>query len=218
MSKRLGHRSKIDIMWAILDFIEREGVAGKTHVLYAANLNSRSLKKFIDELVGIGAINVKRVDGRSHYTLTTYGYKLLSLLTNVREILDNKSLIRAKIFTNKAMSEIVRSKLKFSEDSSIEYGKRVYGESDLEYTIDIMESDIGSYVVLSLSSNMNKEDVVNVLGKGLLVLIDTSLKCIFVISHSLDHVIPRFRNILDRANIDYNRYMFIVVDEQWYIN
>ena len=218
MSKRLGHRSKIDIMWAILDFIEREGVAGKTHVLYAANLNSRSLKKFINELVSIGAINVKRVDGRSHYTLTTYGYKLLSLLTNVREILNNKSLIRAKIFSDKAMSEIIRNKLKFSEDSSVEYGKRIYGESDLEYVIDIIGNDTHSYVVLSLSSNMNKEDIVNVLGKALLIFIDTNLKCIFVVSHSLDHIVPKFRNILDKANIDHNRYIFIVVDEQWYIN
>ncbi len=208
----------MDIMWTILDFINREGVAGKTHVLYAANLNSRSFKKFINELIGIGAIKVRRVDGRTHYTMTTYGYKLLYLLTNVREILNNKSLVRAKIFTNKAMSEVIRNKLKFSDDNSIDYGKCVYGESDLEYIIDIIESDTGSYAVLSLSSNMNKEDVVNVLGKGLLILIDTDLKCIFVISHNLDHIIPRFRNLFNKLNIDYNRYMFIVVDEQYYIN
>lgn len=218
MYKKLCHRSKIDIIWSILDFIEREGVAGKTHVLYAANLNSRSFKKFIDELIDIGAIGIKVANGRSHYTLTTYGYKLLSLLTNVREILSNKSLIRAKIFANKTVSEIIRGKLENNEDILIEYSKHVHGNSDLGYNVDIVECSTGSYAMFGLSINMNKEDVVNVLGKSLLILMDTSLKCIFIISRGLDYFIPIFRNVFDKVSIDHERYIFIVIDEQWFIN
>ncbi|GEM_PF-983374 len=216
MSRKVGHRSKIDIMWAILDFIEREGVAGKTHVLYAANLNSRSLERFIDKLLGIGAINVEVIDGRSRYFLTSYGYKLLSLLTSVREILENKSLISVSALTNKAMSEIIRNKLKLSDEVSLEYGRIVYGESNLEYIADVIVSNTDIYIILYLSSGMNREDIANVLGKALLILVDTDLKCIFVISHSLNHVVHRFKNVLDKANIDRSRYMFIVAEEQWH--
>ena len=51
---RQSHRSRMDIITSILEFIDQKGTALKTHILYSANLNSKSLDKFLNQLIDAG--------------------------------------------------------------------------------------------------------------------------------------------------------------------
>jgi len=71
VNTRSVHRSKIDLIEAILKYIHNEGYAKKTHILYASNLNTRSLEKFLKYLIEIKAVEVVEEEQRS-YTLTMH--------------------------------------------------------------------------------------------------------------------------------------------------
>lgn len=74
-----------EIVYRILSHIESKGKSLKTRILYASNLNSRSLERYIDFLQKNNMISEVRVDDRRFYVLTAKGRVFLYKLRKVRE-------------------------------------------------------------------------------------------------------------------------------------
>lgn len=74
-----------EIIYRILSHIENKGRSLKTRILYASNLNSRSLEKYLEFLQRNNLISEVCVDGRRFYVLTTKGRGFLYKLRKVRE-------------------------------------------------------------------------------------------------------------------------------------
>jgi len=94
------NRSKFDIMREMLQFISEEGSACKTHILYATNLNTHSLEKFLDKLIKINAIKIEHVDGKPYYQITLRGARLLKLFNKIQKMIKagehNKRILSKK--------------------------------------------------------------------------------------------------------------------------
>ncbi len=93
------HRSSTDIIVSILEFVDSRGAALKTHILYGANLNSKSLEKFLTKLISSGLIMKTEEDSKDKYFITARGRiflhhmgRALNMLRNNKEISVSKNL------------------------------------------------------------------------------------------------------------------------------
>jgi len=77
-------RSYVELMAAIL----RLGEAGKTQIMYAANMSYAQLQKYLDFLMERGFVaQVSSENSAARYTTTRKGYSLLELLEKVLAML-----------------------------------------------------------------------------------------------------------------------------------
>ncbi len=217
MANRYKHRSQIDIFFSILEFVRKEGTAGKTRILYASNLNSRSLEKFVGHLVKIGALHVIDSNGYSRYTLTPRGYKLLSLLSKLKEILESKYVSSQELLGNKRITKMIKDKLKPSSPIILKYNVVIFGRSELEYKVDIINSNNDSYIVLHIGAGSSKEEMVQTISKALLMLIDTDKKCLLLIDEKYHYFKHIFQNVMNMANVNDDRYKILVLESNKYV-
>lgn len=77
-----------DIVFRVLKFIERKNRALKTRILYASNLNTRSLERYLGFLGRHGLIEQVSINGRMFYVLTSKGRGFLYKLETLRKSLD----------------------------------------------------------------------------------------------------------------------------------
>ncbi|MBM4447836.1 MAG: hypothetical protein FJ015_01180 [Chloroflexi bacterium] len=79
-------RSDIEI---IADMLEvGENGAGKTEIMYSANMSYRQIQKYLGFLVGHGFIDQMKMGNPSvTYQITDSGLKLLQLINNIKEML-----------------------------------------------------------------------------------------------------------------------------------
>jgi len=79
-------RSDIEI---IADMLEvGENGAGKTEIMYSANMSYRQIQKYLGFLVGHGFIDQMKMGNPSvTYQVTDSGLKLLQLINNIKEML-----------------------------------------------------------------------------------------------------------------------------------
>ena len=79
-------RSDIEI---IADMLEvGENGAGKTEIMYSANMSYRQIQKYLGFLVGHGFIDQMKMGNPSvTYQITDNGLKLLQLINNIKEML-----------------------------------------------------------------------------------------------------------------------------------
>ncbi len=83
-------RLSYGIIYRILNHIEGRGKSLKTRILYASNLNSRSLEKYLKFLLRISLISEVYINGKRYYILTPKGRELLYKLRKVRKDLDGR--------------------------------------------------------------------------------------------------------------------------------
>ncbi len=83
-------RISYGIIYRILNHIEGRGKSLKTRILYASNLNSRSLEKYLKFLLRINLISEVYINGKRYYILTPKGRELLYKLRKVRKDLDGR--------------------------------------------------------------------------------------------------------------------------------
>lgn len=83
-----GRRSNIEVVADILRIGEQG--AGKTRIMYQANMSYHQLQKYLDLLVDRGCLQ-RVVSDKSHisYTVTRKGSLLLKSIDNVLEALDH---------------------------------------------------------------------------------------------------------------------------------
>ncbi len=79
-----------DIVFRVLKFIERKNQALKTRILYASNLNTRSLERYLEFLGRHGFVEQVSINGRTFYVLTSSGRSFLYKLESIRKSLDRE--------------------------------------------------------------------------------------------------------------------------------
>ena len=79
-------RSDIEIIADMLKV--GENGAGKTEIMYSANMSYHQIQKYLGFLVGQGFIDKMKMGNPSvTYQVTDNGLKLLQLISNIREML-----------------------------------------------------------------------------------------------------------------------------------
>lgn len=78
-----------EIIYRILNHIETKNRALKTRILYASNLNSRSLEKYLRFLLKNSLVSEVCVNEKRYYVLTHKGRGFLYKLRKIREDIDN---------------------------------------------------------------------------------------------------------------------------------
>ncbi len=80
-------RSDIEIIADMLKV--GENGAGKTEIMYSANMSYRQIQKYLGFLVGHGFIDKMKMGNPSvTYQITDNGLKLLHLINNIKEMLE----------------------------------------------------------------------------------------------------------------------------------
>ncbi len=200
LTKRAGYRSRIFIIAEILSYLYEAGEARKTRILYASNLNTRSLDKFLEYLEEIGAITRREEDGGSWYSLTIKGRRLLDMIKIISEYLEppveeiGEYLERARRAITERWDDMVLSV----------YSTRVTGKSKMDYQVEILHGMKNDYAIIVLSRMIVSNRSVCT---GLLLLLDTNLKCvIFADSPELREAIG---NLMAQNNISPDRYVIL---------
>ncbi|WFO74771.1 hypothetical protein J4526_06760 [Desulfurococcaceae archaeon MEX13E-LK6-19] len=216
MRENTYHRSRIDILLAILKFINNEGYAKKTHILYATNLNTRSLEKFLKYLVNINAVEIIEDNGVK-YALTSHGRHILRLIVRLKTILNSRDYalkLGNEVFLNKLNSVLKDS----AKDVLVESrNERIKGYSGLTYNVDILVGIKYKYVIIPVVNVVNNycEEIDNAICKALLYLFDTDYKCIMLLSNANNnnwsHVLGSIKNLFNKIGIDEDRYFFVRV-------
>jgi len=78
------------IIYRILNYIEGRGRSLKTRILYASNLNTRSLERYLKFLLENNLISETCINGRKYYVLTPKGREFLYKLRRIRRDLDGR--------------------------------------------------------------------------------------------------------------------------------
>jgi predicted transcriptional regulator len=79
-------RSDIEIIADMLKV--GENGAGKTEIMYSANMSYSQIQKYLGYLVGAGYIDKMKMGNPSvTYQVTDSGLRLLQLITNIKEML-----------------------------------------------------------------------------------------------------------------------------------
>lgn len=127
-SEHRKYRKENEVIERILRFVKRRDKALKTHIMYAANLNTVSLEKFLARLIESGALEPV-VDGdRIAYVITPRGEHLLNLLNLVKNLLSTSPTYGRRI------QEIIEE----MEGVDIIRNKEVVGKSGVVYPIDLV--------------------------------------------------------------------------------
>jgi len=88
-----GRRSSIQIIAGILKLL-RLGETGKSEIMYTVNMNYRQTQKYLNRLLELGMLD--RYIEENHlinYQITEKGFKLLSEIENVEEMLNREELL-----------------------------------------------------------------------------------------------------------------------------
>ncbi len=215
MNTRGTHRSKIDLIEAILKYIHNEGYAKKTHILYASNLNTRSLEKFLKYLIEIKAVEVVEEEQRS-YTLTMHGREILRIIMKLKMLLSNRQgYVKGNRLLLSRLNTVLSPML---NDRFIDvFSKEVRGLSGLTYDLDILRGEKEDYVLIPAASMVDNQcrELDSAIGKALLSLLDTNYRCIILLSNGENncaHVVNHIKNLFNKVGIDENRYCFALIN------
>ena len=122
------YRRENEVLERILRFVKQRDRALKTHIMYAANLNTVSLEKFLARLVDSGAIELVSDGDRAAYVITPKGEQLLNLLTVMKRLLSTSPTYRRRI----------QERIEGMEGVDLVRNKEVVGRSGVVYRIELM--------------------------------------------------------------------------------
>jgi len=205
MKSRSQHRTRIDIIFSILKFIYREGEAKKTHILYATNLNTRSLEKFLDQLVEIKAVKIVGINRSRRYVLTAQGRQLLSLINRLYKIFE--------VGNNSDYIELIEKLSIFKDpvtttrEDIIVTNKIITGYSGFRYSVSLYGTSRKNYIVSVIDNGMSIEEVIDSIGRLLFYLIDSNENCIIINNAAYYYPAIYFKKIFSRAGINPRRYL-----------
>ncbi len=214
MKRDSAHRSRTDILFSILKFIYSEGEAKKTHILYATNLNTKSLDKFLKYLNSIGAVDTIFNDGAKRYVVTPYGRHLLDLMNKLQKALDNKPSA-VDLYSSSLLNKLSlilnpkntnKSKIKIKKES-------IRGYSGLLYNVDTLENEESKYIIITIDHYMSPADVVNALAQAILYLMDTSSKCIILNNLGDRELSITIEKLFNRIGLDNDRYVLVSLNK-----
>ncbi len=196
MERERKNRNKIEVIEAILKYIEREGKAKKTRILYAANLNTKSLELILSDLVENGALEIVS-DGKNRkmYRLTPRGARLLFLISRIRSIMREDSSLSDRLFDN--LKEFCREIGAEGECIGIEQsshlGMNIKGGSARTYFVDLyLKIRNEEYIIGFLSKDATELEIQHILSWLIIVSLDTGYNVILFVSEDKVFSIKRY--------------------------
>lgn len=122
---RRRYRKENEVIERILVFVRSRVRARKTHIMYAVNLNTVSLERFLHRLTEVGALREVREGGHVTYVITRKGEQLLTLLKGVRSLMTGSA----------GFSGEVEKWLEESGEVAVARNREVVGRSGIVYRI-----------------------------------------------------------------------------------
>ncbi len=203
------HRTRIDIIFSILKFINSEGIAKKTHILYATNLNTKSLEKFLNQLISINAIEVVSKGRLRGYVMTPHGRRLFSLITRLYNVFEYREKnndyleLLLKYLILKTSKNLNRQTLAL-------INKIIVGRSGFRYNINLYGTRDVNYIISVIDEAMSIDEIIDSIGRLLFYLVDTNEKCILINNAIHQYPISYFKKIFTQAGIKPDRYTILV--------
>ncbi|WP_448578282.1 winged helix-turn-helix domain-containing protein [Thermosphaera sp.] len=177
----MSNRTRIDIVEKILDYIAREEKALKTHILYASNLNSSNLNKYLDWMVKLGLVEKYENNRNIAYTITPKGIEILDKLKNLNGVLNSK---RDLLSDELVFYRDVFKKTMGSQEFTVSY-KSVIGRTGLTYThLTVRYGDV-EYLLLSLNDAAVSQHLIRNLAYSLFVSDDTGMPLLIILRNKI---------------------------------
>jgi predicted transcriptional regulator len=189
----LSNRTRIDIVEKILDYIAREEKALKTHILYASNLNSSNLNRYLDWMVKLGLVE-RFEDGRNiAYTITPRGIEILDKLKNINDVLNSKrDLFRDELVLHRD----VLKKTMGSQELTVAY-RSVLGRTGLTYIHLTVRYRGLEHLLLSLNETTVSQYLVRNLAYSLLVSADTGMPLLIILRNKrIQDVVAKLASLI----------------------
>ncbi len=137
------YRKENEIIERILVFVRERSRAKKTHIMYAANLNTVSLERFLDRLIEIGALREVEEGGHVTYVITRKGEQLLALLRGVRSLMSSSTSFSGRVekcLEDAEGIEVVRNREVIGRSGVVyRLGLVMKLSEGLEFVVDIIE-------------------------------------------------------------------------------
>ena len=146
-------RISYGIIYRILNHIEGRGKSLKTRILYASNLNSRSLEKYLKFLLRINLISEVYINGKRYYILTPKGRELLYKLRKVRKDLDGRF--------SRGLIDLIRKELGMQVTNMREINKKKLHVILIDNDSTIREAML-ELVLSYVSAKMDDEEVLGI--------------------------------------------------------
>lgn len=183
-SEHKKYRKENEVIEGILRFVKQRDKALKTHIMYAANLNTVSLEKFLTRLIEIGAIVPVGQGDRVAYVITPKGEQLLSLLALVRKLMS----------TSGSYSRNVVNSLNSKDSVKILRHEEVMGKSGVVYRISmILEfADGKSFIMDIIEPDTDLTEGVLRIAKTAFLSKDTGLASVVVLPTEFIHFITLY--------------------------
>jgi len=191
----LTYRTRIDIVEKILEFLMSKEKALKTHILYASNLNTISLNKYLDWLVKIGLVD-KTEEGRNIiYTITPKGMDILEKLKSINNVLTSKGEL--PIDELSYYRHVFRRKMGL-EDTVISC-RSIPGKSGLRHTHLTVKYRETEYLFISINEERLSQYTIRNLAYSFLVSKDAGLPLLVILKSeyfrdTIDKLIRLFNN------------------------
>ncbi len=187
------HRSGIDIVVSILEFVDNRGASLKTHILYGANLNSRSLEKYLTQLITAGLLMKSVDEGKEKYLITVRGRLFLQHLGRALNLLRSKK--------EAAVSESLKKKIKsIKEAVKVREGLVYRGSSGVHYLLPIAfliehgNGDKIAGIMEIINSEMTPKEAISVIGWVWIISKDLKVPALILVS---ENHIRTVRNITE---------------------
>lgn len=199
-----------EIIYRILNHIENKGKSLKTRILYASNLNSRSLEKYLEFLLRNRLVSEARVNGKRFYVLTTKGREFLYRLRKIRDEIRSS---RAK-----ELSELVKDEYsKKQVNKTYELGNKkrlrviiINNDSTIKEAIaDVMLNYVNSIIdneeLLSVVPSRHYDKILEILNNNIIKNINNSLRFyVYNEREDLKDLSIRIANVLRNLGLQYD--------------
>lgn len=184
----MNYRTRIDIIEKILDYLANKEKALKTHILYASNLNTITLNKYLDWLTEIGLIEKVEENRNIIYTITAKGIDVLEKLKSINNVLTSRGDLPSDELSYYRQ---VFKRIMGLEDTLIS-SKSMHGKSGIRYTHLTIKYRDSEYLFVPINEARISQYTIRNLAYSLLVSNDTSLPLLIVLKNrSLQDVVNK---------------------------
>lgn len=200
----------MDIIVRILEFVDNRGATLKTHILYSANLNSKSLDKFLSRLIESGLISTSDVNEKSYYFVTAKGRIFLKYISRALVILRSK---RLSVITKEVERKLGDEK---KEQIAVKEGLTYRGASGTPYVLPLAFISHNRNKVIAgtefISAEMTVKEAINVVAWTWVICKDMNILPVVLVPETQAQILAKVMESFTNSKattptlVKYNRY------------
>jgi len=189
------HRSKLEVVVKILEYVAKRDKTSKTHILYYANLNTTSLEGILGWMTNRNLLISFKEGRRIYYSITPQGLQYPDKLRDIFRMMssnsdqfqDNYSILESSL----------RNELGVHNCRIV--NKSIKGHSGLEYSHQVFESPLYKYLFLLIedSKNLSLYSIRNI-GYSIITAKDTGLPLLIALEDK--KLVERVTSLINTDN------------------